>query len=384
MEPTPTSTSPQVTTITTAKDLGSFYGYVDKLDCVGISGWVAQADQPNVAVKVNLYIDNVYSKQVTANQKAVSPLSPCLGELHGFSTTLPASRVDGKPHTVSLKVAGSNYELNWSPRSVQCSVPTPTPKPTVTPKPTATPKPSPTPTATPTATVWSTATPTATPTPTVLPSPTPLTVSKAGARYDKDHMVNIVDHALNQWSIDFATMQVLRDGNNVGQGYGSKLYWLNDFVYVLGNDNNWWKWADGNGTIVGIRLGPEEPVVEGSTPFPTVSPTTTPPPPSPTLTPIAGGKDITVAWELSPDPTVTGYIIMVSTNEHYFEDKDEIKVADSKAKQYDLTNLAPSTTYWVALEAYNSEGNRSPMSNIVSATTAAPSMMSKLLNLFRK
>jgi hypothetical protein len=371
--PTQTNTSQQLTTLTTASDSVSYDGYLDQQDCATIAGWVAQPSAPDVTLKVNIYFDGVYSKQVTAGNRRPDLAVTGYGELHGFSTTMPASRLDGKEHTLSVKVAGSTKDINWSPKTFVCAAPTATPKPTTTPSPSPSPTAKPSPTAT--------ATPLPSPSPTPFATPIP-TVSKAGTRVADV----IVDHALNIWSLDLTTHQVLRDGNNVGGGYGTRLYWLNDFVYVYGLDNNWWKWADGNGTVVGIRLGPEEPVVDGSTPVPTPTPapTATPPTPSPTLTPVVGGKDLTVAWDPSPDPTAAGYIILVSTNEHYFEDKDERQVPDGKTNQYNITNLTPNTTYWVAMEAYNAQGGRSSLSNIISATTAPPSVMNRLLNLFKK
>ncbi|MEP6914012.1 MAG: hypothetical protein ABJC89_00130 [Acidobacteriota bacterium] len=59
---------------------------------------------------------------------------------------------------------------------------------------------------------------------------------------------SIVDTQLAVWTIG-AGQAILRNGVYTG-GTGSKLLWTGGFVYVLGGDNNWWKW-NGSWTNVG-------------------------------------------------------------------------------------------------------------------------------------
>jgi hypothetical protein len=189
-------------------------------------------------------------------------------------------------------------------------------------------------------------------------------------------MQGIVDHALHVWTIDFADMRVLRDGVNVGGGYGSVLLWLDDVLYVLGTDMNWWNWADANGNITGYIVGKEEPV--HGTPTPTAAPTATPatPTPAPTGTPMTGPQYVNLAWDPPPpagpnDTPVTGYHIMVSTNGHYFSDEDNIDVPDPKASGGTVKGLQPNTTYWFCVTAYGANKHDSYISNVISYTTPA-------------
>lgn len=237
-------------------------------------------------------------------------------------------------------------------------------KPSPTPKPTATPTPKPTPT------------PTATPTATPFPTATPKVVSQNGTRVDKDHLTGIVDNSLNVWTIDFANLRVLRNGENIGQGYGSVLLWWNGYLYVLGTDMNWWQWADSLGNIVGIRGGKEDPSTSPTPPpaTPTPAPTDTPTP-RPTGTPGPGSKTVTIAWDLPKDTggvPVTGYHILISTNGHYFADEDNVDVPDPKATRWDVKGLQPSTTYWFGMTAYNNAGDSFLKADDVISYTTLP------------
>ena len=57
----------------------------------------------------------------------------------------------------------------------------------------------------------------------------------------------IVDNNGAVWTIGSNAM-ILRDGVHAANGYGSRIVWTSGTIYVLGTDNNWWRWT-GSGWI---------------------------------------------------------------------------------------------------------------------------------------
>jgi hypothetical protein len=64
----------------------------------------------------------------------------------------------------------------------------------------------------------------------------------------------IVDANGAIWTIG-SNAVILRNGVQAAGGYGSKIYWKNSTIYVLGTDNNWWRWT-GSGWV---NIGPTQP-----------------------------------------------------------------------------------------------------------------------------
>jgi probable HAF family extracellular repeat protein len=60
----------------------------------------------------------------------------------------------------------------------------------------------------------------------------------------------IVDRDLATWTLG-AGREVLRNGVLAANGYGSEILYLLDEIYVLGDDDNWWKWMTGTWNFVG-------------------------------------------------------------------------------------------------------------------------------------
>jgi carboxypeptidase family protein len=65
----------------------------------------------------------------------------------------------------------------------------------------------------------------------------------------------ITDNLGAVWTIG-ANQTILRNGTHAGGGYGSKILWTSNKIYVLGTDSNWWQW-NGAGWI---NVGPTQPV----------------------------------------------------------------------------------------------------------------------------
>jgi len=64
----------------------------------------------------------------------------------------------------------------------------------------------------------------------------------------------IVDNVGATWTIG-ANQAILRNAVQAANGYGSKILWTSGNVYVLGTDNNWWRWT-GAGWV---NVGPVQP-----------------------------------------------------------------------------------------------------------------------------
>jgi hypothetical protein len=105
------------------------------------------------------------------------------------------------------------------------------------------------------------------------PSPTPPPVGSA----DCTQASTITDSAGDVWTIG-GSGETLRNGTQVGGGYGSVYFYSGGVVYVLGTDNNWYQW----GGVSWSGVGATRPSCSSSpTPPPPTPPPPTPPPPTP-------------------------------------------------------------------------------------------------------
>jgi YVTN family beta-propeller protein len=107
----------QTTTVT-----GSFEGYLDKLDCGGIRGWVWDRNKPNTPLTVEFYLDgsgtvlgstvaNIYRQDLKDAGKGNGS--------HAYNFTPPGSVISGT--LIRARVLGSIYELKGSPKAYQCA-----------------------------------------------------------------------------------------------------------------------------------------------------------------------------------------------------------------------------------------------------------------------
>ncbi|WP_421825732.1 putative Ig domain-containing protein [Larkinella sp.] len=107
----------QTTTVT-----GSFEGYLDKLDCGGIRGWVWDRNKPNTPLTVEFYVDgsdtvlgstvaNIFRQDLKDAGKG--------NGAHGYNFTPPGSVTNGT--LIRARVLGSTYDLKGSPKSYQCA-----------------------------------------------------------------------------------------------------------------------------------------------------------------------------------------------------------------------------------------------------------------------
>ena len=64
----------------------------------------------------------------------------------------------------------------------------------------------------------------------------------------------IVDNVGGVWTIG-ANQAILQNGAQAAGGFGSQILWKSGTIYVLGTDNNWYRWT-GAGWL---NTGPARP-----------------------------------------------------------------------------------------------------------------------------
>jgi len=86
-------------------------------DC--IRGWVWDADRPYTPLGVDIYDGEDLLATVLANDFRPGLLKIGIGDgQHGFQMPIPASLKDGKPHAIHVTVAGTEFELTGTPRTL--------------------------------------------------------------------------------------------------------------------------------------------------------------------------------------------------------------------------------------------------------------------------
>ncbi|MFD1139508.1 beta-galactosidase [Larkinella insperata] len=103
---------------------GNFEGFLDKVECGTIRGWVWDRDKPNTPLSVAFYADG---KQIGTTKADINrPDLVAAGKgngSHAYSFVTPASLKDNKPHQISAKVLNSSYTLKYAPKMLTCPSP---------------------------------------------------------------------------------------------------------------------------------------------------------------------------------------------------------------------------------------------------------------------
>jgi hypothetical protein len=101
----------------------NFSGNFEVASCTEITGWVWDSNYPNSAISVELLEGNNVYSSTTANIYRADLKNTGVGTgNYGFKMALPSSMMgDGKVHQLSIRVRGSNYILNGSPKSLTCA-----------------------------------------------------------------------------------------------------------------------------------------------------------------------------------------------------------------------------------------------------------------------
>jgi len=100
------------------RDSHPFQGAHDHNDSA-IAGWAWDRDRPNTPLGVEIYDGTTLLATILANHPRPDLLKRGLGNgKHGFRLPMPESLKDGKTHSVRVKLAGTDFELFGTPRSV--------------------------------------------------------------------------------------------------------------------------------------------------------------------------------------------------------------------------------------------------------------------------
>jgi FG-GAP-like repeat len=62
----------------------------------------------------------------------------------------------------------------------------------------------------------------------------------------------IIDTNLAVWTLGPGE-EILKDGRQAAGAFGSQILWYQGVIYVLGDDNNWWRWTGNTWTFAGSR-----------------------------------------------------------------------------------------------------------------------------------
>ena len=102
----------------------NYEGFLDKVECGTIRGWVWDSKRPNTPLTVEFSSDGSVIGTALANiyRQDLKDAGKGNGE-HVYNFTTPNQLKDGKPHSISSKVQGSNYILKWNPKPLTCPAP---------------------------------------------------------------------------------------------------------------------------------------------------------------------------------------------------------------------------------------------------------------------
>ncbi|WP_421829792.1 putative Ig domain-containing protein [Larkinella sp.] len=103
---------------------GSFEGYLDKVECGTIRGWVWDRNKPNTPLTVEFYTIDAVLGSVVANIYRVDLKNAGKGNgAHAYSFEVPAGLKDGNTRLIRARVSGSTYDLKDSGKPLNCPSP---------------------------------------------------------------------------------------------------------------------------------------------------------------------------------------------------------------------------------------------------------------------
>ena len=105
---------------------GSFEGYLDKVECGTIRGWVWDRNKPNTPLTVEFYTDGTVWGSVVANIYRVDLKTAGKGNgVHAYSFEVPTVLKDNTTRLIRARVSGSTYDLKDSGKPLTCFSPSP-------------------------------------------------------------------------------------------------------------------------------------------------------------------------------------------------------------------------------------------------------------------
>ncbi|RRA99985.1 putative Ig domain-containing protein [Larkinella rosea] len=113
----------------TSSVTGSFDGYLDKVECGSIRGWVWDRNKPNTPLTVEFYTENSPGNVTVWGSTLANIYRPDLKDAgkgngaHAYGFETPAALKDGTQRVIRARVQGSVYELKWSGKELKCNTP---------------------------------------------------------------------------------------------------------------------------------------------------------------------------------------------------------------------------------------------------------------------
>jgi hypothetical protein len=84
-----------------------------------IVGWAWDSFHPNTPVQVDISADGTLLDKVTADVFRPDLLQGGIGDgKHGFRLQVPARLKDGRPHSIRVRISGTNFDLKLTPRGL--------------------------------------------------------------------------------------------------------------------------------------------------------------------------------------------------------------------------------------------------------------------------
>lgn len=119
---TNTSLSNTPRTITCSGATPVYQGVHDAAGCNTIAGWAWDQNDPYGTIDVDIYDGTTLIAKVPATQYRPDLASAGIGKgYHGFSFLTPANLKNNQPHSITVKVSGTNTSLGNTPRTITCS-----------------------------------------------------------------------------------------------------------------------------------------------------------------------------------------------------------------------------------------------------------------------
>jgi hypothetical protein len=121
-EPGATNSVSFVLTVSPAGTVtGNFEGFLDKVECGTIRGWVWDRNQPNSPVTVEFYTGSTVWGSAVADIYRIDLKNAGKGNgSHAYRFEVPASLIGTGPHVIYGRVQGSSYVLKESGKSLNC------------------------------------------------------------------------------------------------------------------------------------------------------------------------------------------------------------------------------------------------------------------------
>lgn len=100
----------------------NFEGNVEAANCESVVGWVWDRTQPNAPLPVDIYDGQTKLATLTAGAPRQDLVKAGIGNgAHGFLYPIPPNLRDGKPHSIWVGVAGTDFTINKpTPKKVTC------------------------------------------------------------------------------------------------------------------------------------------------------------------------------------------------------------------------------------------------------------------------